>query len=243
MNDTPLLQDAFLNVSIDQEKLEQLKEYRELCMKYTCATKEIRTKFEVLSAEFSVKHRHNPIAHISTRLKSTQSIVKKLYSKGFDVTLENMRERIHDIAGVRIICPYIDDIYVLADALKRQKDITLIEEKDYIEFPKPNGYRSLHLIVSVPVFFADTASDVTVEVQIRTIAMDFWASLEHEIKYKQNAYNSEEIAQRLRNCAETIALTDIEMQNIRNDAEKFSEPQDTKELLIRSLDDFQKNPE
>lgn len=207
--------------------------YKETRMRYVCAMKEIRTKFEVLSTEFGVRYDRNPIAGISTRLKSTTGIIEKMHRRGLDVTLSNMEQYIQDIAGVRVICSYIDDIYLLADALKQQKDITLLCEKDYIQNPKPNGYRSLHLIVSVPVFFADKTMDMTVEVQIRTIAMDFWASLEHELKYKQSIQNSDEIAARLQTCAEVIAATDLEMQNLRKEIEENTVVSEEEKFLKR----------
>lgn len=209
--------------------------YKELRMRYVCAMKEIRTKFEVLSTEFGVRYERNPISSISTRLKRSSSIVAKMKKLGLEPTLENMEKNITDIAGVRVVCSYIDDIYLLAEALKAQKDITLITEKDYISNPKDNGYRSLHLIVSVPVFFADRMSNMTVEVQIRTIAMDFWASLEHEIKYKKTVRDAEAIAERLKKCAEVIAKTDEEMQNIRKELEFNSEPLTDTEILLNKI--------
>ena len=209
--------------------------YKDLRMRYVCAMKEIRTKFEVLSTEFGVRYERNPISNISTRLKRSSSIVAKMKKLGLDPTLENMEKNISDIAGVRVICSYIDDIYMLAEALKSQKDITLIAEKDYISKPKENGYRSLHLIVSVPVFFADQMKNMTVEVQIRTIAMDFWASLEHELKYKKEVSNSDVIAARLKECADVIAKTDAEMQNIRKELEKNAAPLSDAEMLLNKL--------
>ena len=210
-------------------------QYKELRMRYACALKEVRTKFEVLSTEFGIRYDRNPIAGISTRLKSSSGIAEKMKKRGVEFTLESMEKNIFDIAGVRVICSYTDDIYMLADALKSQEDITLIAEKDYIKSPKPNGYRSLHLIVSVPVFFADRKKDINVEVQIRTIAMDFWASLEHEIKYKKAISDSEDISARLKACADSISQIEEEMQNIRKQLEENARPLSDSELLIKKL--------
>lgn len=218
-----------------EEKLDQLLTYRELIMRYECAVKEIRTKFDVLSTEYGIRYARNPISSISTRIKSTSGIIEKMKRKGVPLSLENMVSCIQDIAGVRVVCSYIDDIYALAESFKRQDDVTVLCEKDYIRFPKENGYRSLHLIVSVPVFFADRVCDMTVEVQIRTIAMDFWASLEHELKYKQKLENAEHIAARLKACADTIASTDAELQNIRSEIEANSSELNERDRFIKKL--------
>ena len=185
-----------------------LVQYKDMQMKYSCAIKEIKTKFDVLSTEFNVKHKRNPISSISSRLKSTESIVNKLMRKDLPFSIEGMENNLLDIAGVRVVCSYIDDIYAIADALLAQDDIELVERKDYIKQPKLNGYRSLHLIVRVPVFFADSKENVPVEVQIRTIAMDFWASLEHQIKYKKDIPDQEDVVAKLRECADVITQTD-----------------------------------
>lgn len=192
-------------------------DYKELMMMYTCAIKEIRTKFDVLNTEFNVRYQRNPINFINTRIKRSSSIIDKLEKKGLSFTLKNIEENVMDVAGVRVICSYVDDIYELARTFVRQDDITLVEEKDYIANPKPNGYRSLHLIVKVPVFFSNQTKDMTVEVQIRTIAMDFWASLEHQLKYKQEVENEQEIIEELKKCADIIAGTDERMLAIRKD--------------------------
>ncbi len=206
--------------------------YKELMMMYTCAMKEIRTKFEVLDTEFKIRHQRNPINSISHRLKRTSSITEKLLRRNLPVTTESIEENLNDIAGVRVICSYIDDIYLLADALLRQDDITLVARKDYISEPKPNGYRSLHLIVKVPVFFADQRKDMKVEVQIRTIAMDFWASLEHQLKYKQDAPDQEHIIEELKSCAEIINATDEKMLNIRKQMEAMADTPTEEDLLL-----------
>lgn len=208
--------------------------YKEMRMEYACALKEIRTKFDVLNTEFNVRESRNPIASITTRLKSTESIAKKLIGRNLPLTLDSMEKNIFDIAGVRVVCSYIDDIYQIADAFLRQDDIRLIARKDYIKEPKPNGYRSLHLIVSVPVFFAEKRKEVNAEVQIRTIAMDFWASLEHQMKYKRSIPDQQEISEGLRGCADVIARTDREMLALRRRIEAAEDlPSEDDELFDR----------
>lgn len=202
-----------------EQIVDRMVEYKRLRMMYSCALKEIRTKFDVLNTEFSVRYQRNPINFITMRVKSTHSIFEKMHRLKQPLTMQNLEENISDIAGLRVICSYVDDIYLLAQALIAQDDIRLIREKDYISNPKPNGYRSLHLIVSVPVFFTDQKKDMKVEVQIRTIAMDFWASLEHEMKYKKDVSNQQEIADQLQKCANVIAETDMTMYDIRRQIE------------------------
>ena len=192
-----------------------LVDFKEMMMMYTCAMKEVQTKFEILNTEFKIRHQHNPINSITTRLKRTSSIAEKLRRMNCDFTAESMETHINDIAGVRVICPYMDDIYTLADAFLGQDDVTLVARKDYIQHPKPNGYRSLHLVVRVPVFFAGGKRDMKVEVQIRTIAMDFWASLEHRMKYKQDIPCQQEVVAELKDCADEIHRMDLRMQDIR----------------------------
>lgn len=212
--------------------------YRERMMMYSCAMRNVQVKFETLDNEFKIRNRSNPIHSINTRLKSNASVLEKLFRKELKPTLENIEEHIQDIAGVRVICSYIDDIYLLADALTQQDDVILLKKKDYISNPKPNGYRSLHLVVSVPVYFADQKKQMPVEVQIRTIAMDFWASLEHQLKYKHEIPEQQEIVQRLRNCADTISEIDSEMQHIRRKLEMASDRSVENDLLdkLRKLD-------
>lgn len=212
--------------------------YREMMMTYSCAIKEVRTKFDVLDTEFHIRYQRNPISTIHTRLKSQTSIMEKMGRLGYPPTIENIEQQLHDIAGVRVICAYVDDIYKIADALIRQDDIRLIRKKDYIASPKPNGYRSLHLIVSVPVFFAQSKRDMKVEVQIRTIAMDFWASLEHQIKYKKDVTEAEEIIAKLKNCSDVIAETDREMQKIRQSLERTGSTQADAEMIFEKLKKF-----
>lgn len=193
----------------------QPQQYYELMMKYGCAIREIQTKLEVLNDEFSVRYRRNPISFIKTRTKSPESILKKLLSKNCEISLDSIQKNLSDVAGIRVVCPFIDDIYEVARMLTNQDDVTTIKTKDYIQNPKPNGYRSLHLIVEVPVFLSDRKQAMKVEVQIRTIAMDFWASLDHQLRYKKNLNNADEISAELKECADTISATDQKMQNIK----------------------------
>lgn len=200
----------------------QLKGFQEIFIIYQSAIKEIGTKIEILNDEFQTKLKRNPIEHIKSRVKSPTSIIKKLQRKGLEVSLESARENLTDIAGIRVICSFIDDIYNIAQLLSSQDDIVLIEEIDYIKNPKPSGYRSLHLILQVPVFFSDHTDKVKVEVQIRTIAMDFWASLEHKLHYKGSENVPDFISKELRDCADVIANTDRKMQNIHNMLEEIN---------------------
>ncbi len=231
--------EAILPVSITPEQTKQIMgsiiNYKELMMMYTCAMKEMQTKFDVLNTEFKVRYQRNPISSISTRLKRTSSITEKMMKLNIPLTLDSMEEHISDIAGVRVICSYIDDIYLIADALLRQDDITLISRKDYIANPKPNGYRSLHLIVKIPVFFAEQKRDMKVEVQIRTIAMDFWASLEHQLKYKQAVPNEEAIITELKACAEVISVTDERMLYIRQQIEDAVDAPTEEDILFDKI--------
>ena len=199
------------------EIIEQTRPFSELMMRYKCAMLEVKTKLDVLNTQLSLENDRNPFESISCRIKSVPSIVEKLNRKGFDMTAESIEENLNDVAGIRVICSFPDDIYVLADRLCSQDDIRLIERKDYIKNPKPNGYRSLHLIVEIPIFLMDEKKLMRVEVQFRTIAMDFWASLEHKLKYKKNiACDVEEISAELKTCADEISRLDAKMQQIHN---------------------------
>ncbi len=206
-----------LGDNADLEKIqEKFQDFQEFMMMYGCAIKEVRTKFEVLNDDFSVTYKYNPIEMIKSRVKSPMSIMGKIKRKGYEMNMDSVLYNINDVAGVRIICSYIDDIYRIAEMFANQDDITVIEVKDYIKNPKPNGYRSYHMIVEVPVFFAKRKQNMRVEVQFRTIAMDFWASLEHKMKYKKDIPNIEQIEKELAECADIIALTDEKMQSINN---------------------------
>ena len=196
--------------------IEEAKPYLVLMMQYRYAIMEVETKLKVLDAEFSQEFNRNPFESIKSRLKSPVSISEKLRRKGFAVTVENIEKYLKDVAGVRVICSFPDDIYRLAALLEKQDDIILLEKKDYIKNPKPNGYRSLHLILDIPIFLSNEKKHMKVEVQFRTIAMDFWASLEHKLKYKKNVENSEEIVEQLKKCADSIEKLDYQMQEIRD---------------------------
>ncbi len=202
----PFSEDLDLNGNLKEFLLQQ--------QIYRAAIKEIKTKLEILDEEFQARYDHNPIHHMEYRLKSPQSIAGKMQKKGLEITAENIRKNLTDIAGVRVICNYLHDINRIANLLIRQDDITLIRKNDYINEPKKNGYRSLHLIVLVPIFLAERTESVPVEIQIRTIAMDFWASLEHQLKYKGHSDMSEGLRERLKYCAESITRLDEEMQMI-----------------------------
>ena len=208
-----LLSDEFL------EMLEKNKKPMDLLMSYyKCALMEIETKFKVLNQEYSLQYDKNPIESIKTRVKSYDSLLRKIRKKDIPLTLDSIEKNITDIAGVRVICSFPDDIYEIAESFLKQDDITLIEKKDYIQNPKPSGYRSLHLIVQVPIFLQNTKKLVTVEVQLRTIAMDFWASLEHKMRYKKNISPDQVkfLQDELSDCARQSAALDERMQNIRN---------------------------
>lgn len=198
----------------EEEALQHLNGFSEFMMMYNCAIREVRTKFEVLNDDFSVDYKRNPIEMIKSRVKSPISILNKLRRKNFPVTVESILENLNDVAGVRVICSFIDDIYMVAEMFSNQDDITVISVKDYIKNPKPNGYRSYHMIIEIPVFFSNRKQNMKVEVQLRTIAMDFWASLEHKMRYKKDIVGAEKIEQELKDCAEVIAHTDIRMQKI-----------------------------
>lgn len=188
------------------------KEFERLMVFYDCAIKEIRTKLEVLNQSYSIEADRNPISTIKSRVKSQESILDKLGRKGYPYTLKSIEENLNDIAGLRVICYHPEDVYAVADALLRQSDITLIEQKDYIAEPKPSGYRSLHLIISIPIFLAHETKEIKAEIQLRTIAMNFWASLEHQIRYKNDgAIDDVEMNEELLACAEMASDLDNRM--------------------------------
>lgn len=200
--------------------LAQMETFMQLMMKYRCALMEVETKLHVLNEEFAMQHNRNPFEAIKSRIKTPASIIEKLKRKGYDLTIESIENNLFDIAGIRVICSFQDDIYSIAKMLTSQDDIILIQEKDYIKNPKQNGYRSLHLILDIPIFLAKEKKHMKVEVQFRTIAMDFWASLEHKLKYKKNIENPESVMLELKECADVICATDKKMQRIRDTIEK-----------------------
>ncbi|HJB93079.1 MAG TPA: GTP pyrophosphokinase family protein [Candidatus Borkfalkia stercoripullorum] len=209
---------------------EKVNRFMELMTRYDCAIREVRTKFEVLNEELSYKAGRNPIESITSRVKKPVSIVGKLKRLGKPITIEAISEYLNDVAGIRVICPFIDDIYKVAEMLAVQDDITVVQVKDYIRKPKPNGYRSYHMIVEIPVFFSEGKRMMRVEIQLRTVAMDFWASLEHQMKYKKESADRPEIAAELKSCAETIAATDARMLGIRKRIESLEkQTEDEKE--------------
>ena len=192
-----------------------LEDFDLLMMRYDSAIRAVKTKLEILNDELSLTSLQSPISTILSRRKTTISIIEKLKRMGKNLSLESIEKNLNDVAGVRVICPFLDDIYKIAHMLIKQDDITLIEVEDYIITPKPNGYRSYHMIIEVPVYFSNEKEPMRVEVQIRTAAMDFWASLEHQMKYKQNIPDADNVMLELKECADIIADTDIRMLNLR----------------------------
>ncbi len=204
---------------VDVEKIlklmNQAEEFNILMMKYDCALSEVRTKLDVLNKELSLRNKRNPFENIKMRIKTPVSIYNKLKSKGVDFSVSNINEHLSDVAGIRVICSFVDDIYMLADCLASQDDIQVLVRKDYIENPKSSGYRSLHLIINVPIFLTEDKEYMKVEVQFRTIAMDFWATLEHKMKYKKDIENAEVITEDLKFSADLINQIDMRMRQIR----------------------------
>jgi len=196
--------------------------YKELMAYYRCAMMEVSTKFNVLNEELSLQYDRNPIETIKTRLKSPESIADKLRRQNKPLTVASIEKNLNDVAGVRVICSYASDIYKLADAFLRQDDITLVQSKDYIKNPKPNGYRSLHLIIETPIYLHDEKKVMRVEVQFRTISMDFWASLEHKIRYKKELPVINEVEKELYDCAELSAELENRMERIQEIADHLS---------------------
>lgn len=214
--------DDFVAHLTDQDAmkiLEATRPFAELMSHYKCAIMEVETKLKVLDAEFSLAYSRNPFESIKTRLKNPMSILEKLRRKGYEINLESIEQQLFDIAGIRVICSFVEDIYALEKLLVNQDDIILVERKDYIANPKENGYRSLHLILDIPIFLSEGKKHMKVEVQFRTIAMDFWASLEHKLKYKKDIPNAEEIAEELKHCADVISGMDYQMEQIRKKIE------------------------
>ncbi|MFD1954204.1 GTP pyrophosphokinase family protein [Paenibacillus thailandensis] len=223
--------------SVQLDKFRQIKtELTRFIMLYKFALKELETKIEILQEEFQMLHEYNPIEHTSSRVKSPESIINKLYRKNCDLSLNSIKANVRDIAGLRITCSFVSDIYRIRDMLSRQADLTVIEEKDYIQKPKENGYRSLHLIVEVPVFMSDGQEFVCVEVQIRTIAMDFWASLEHKIFYKYDKAVPVGLTEELKEAADTAAALDRKMERLHKEVAEIKGNQpDELEDLVRQI--------
>ncbi|MGN1019453.1 MAG: GTP pyrophosphokinase family protein [Aristaeellaceae bacterium] len=203
-------------MQLSAEFQQMVDEFFTVQCRYQAAIREVQTKLEILDDEFQMKHRRNPIHHMQTRMKSIQSMMEKLQRKHESISIASAVTNLTDIAGVRVICSYIQDIYTVADLLTSQDDVKVIRVRDYIKNPKPNGYRSLHLVLEIPVFLSEGRIPVPVEVQIRTIAMDFWASLEHSLRYKAEGQVTEEISQELLQTASDIAALDLRMQQIHD---------------------------
>ena len=207
-----------LTNELDYIQLGQLKkEMTRFMLAYKFSLDEVRTKINILEEEFQLIHEYNPIEHVTTRLKSPESILRKALRKNIELSLPSIKENMQDIAGIRINCSFNSDIYKLSEMIQNQKDIEVVECKDYIKNPKPNGYRSLHLILKIPVFLSDRVENVFVEVQIRTIAMDFWASLEHKIFYKYNKAVPEKITRELKEAADSANELDQKMENLHKE--------------------------
>jgi putative GTP pyrophosphokinase len=196
---------------------EDVDSWNTVVLLYSSALKEIGTKLEILNDEFQHVHQYNPIEHIKSRLKTPESIVNKLKRRGYEVTIANMVKHVNDIAGVRIICSFTSDIYRIADMMARQNDISVLSIKDYIKNPKDSGYKSFHMIVSVPIFLSYGTMETKVEIQIRTVAMDFWASLEHKINYKYDGTVPEHIKRELSECAEMVSDLDAKMMSLNEE--------------------------
>ena len=215
-----IVSDPFTALVPNTDITDTLQEFMALQQLYDAGIKEVRTKLEILDDEFKIKHDHNPIHHMEYRLKSVNSILGKLEKRGLEVSLDSIVTNLTDIAGVRVICNYVSDVYKIADLLIKQSDIKLIAKKDYIKHTKENGYRSLHLVVEVPIFLAEKVQPTTVEIQIRTIAMDFWASLEHHLRYKADNEVPDGVRDELIECAKTISNLDYKMQGIHEELNK-----------------------
>lgn len=204
----------------------EVDNWKEVTLIYSSALKEINTKVEILNEEFQHVHRYNPIEHVKSRIKTSESIVKKLKKHGYESTIENMVEYVNDIAGIRIICSFTSDIYRVAEILSAQEDLKVLSIKDYISHPKKSGYMSYHMLIAVPVSLSDKIVDVKVEVQIRTVAMDFWASLEHKIRYKFEGNAPEYITKELEACASMVAELDAKMMSLNEEIQKVGEEQE-----------------
>jgi len=203
----------------------QVDQWKSVMFLYDSALKEINTKIEILNNEFVHIYNYNPIEHIKARLKTPDSIVKKLKRYGYEVTIDNMVEKLNDIAGIRIICSFTSDIYQIAEMITKQSDVSVVYVKDYIKQPKPNGYKSYHMVVTIPIYLTDGAVDTKVEVQIRTIAMDFWASLEHKIYYKFEGNAPAYLQQELKACADVVNMLDGKMFSLNQAILELSEAQ------------------
>lgn len=209
-------------MDINLDRSNDVENWTELILLYSSALKQIETKLEILNDEFQHVHRYNPIEHIKSRIKTSESIVKKLKKHGYESTLDNMVKYVNDIAGIRVICSFTADIYRIAEIIGNQRDIKVVSVKDYIVNPKPSGYKSYHMIVTVPVYLSDRIMDTKVEIQIRTVAMDFWASLEHKINYKFEGNVPVYLKNELIECAKIVSQLDDRMLTLNDEVQKFT---------------------
>lgn len=229
MPDNAILRQKMM-AAMDEETMQQAqtvsKEFAKLMVYYKCAMLEVQTRFTVLNEAYILEHGRAPVSSIKTRLKTIPSIREKMERRSIPFSLEAMEEGLNDIAGVRVICAFPEDVNTMANTFLQQDDVVLLRKKDYITNPKPNGYRSLHLIIAIPVHLADGKRMTKVEIQIRTIAMDFWASLEHQLRYKRSNEFTEEMAQELYECAQLSAALDNRMDHLRRSVHKYNNPMD-----------------
>ena len=210
---------------------DQVDQWRSVMFLYDSALKKVNTKIEILNNEFVSRYDYNPIEHIKSRLKTADSIVKKLKKDGYEVSIENMMERLSDIAGIRIICSFTSDIYQIAEMITKQSDVTVLYVKDYIKNPKPNGYKSYHMVVTIPIYLTDGPVDTKVEIQIRTIAMDFWASLEHKMYYKFDGNAPAHIRRELKECADITAFLDRKMLALNEEIQNYKVSADMPDFI------------
>ncbi len=213
-------------MEFNAERESDVDSWKEVILIYNSALKQISTKLEILNDEFQHVHRYNPIEHIKSRIKTSESIVKKLRRNGYESTIQNMIQHVNDIAGIRVICSFTSDIYQIAEMISNQSDIKVISIKDYIVNPKPSGYKSYHMLVTVPVYLSDRIVDTKVEIQIRTVAMDFWASLEHKIKYKFEGNAPEHIKNELIECSRMVSELDKRMLSLNEEIQTFKHHND-----------------
>ncbi|MBC1922185.1 GTP pyrophosphokinase [Listeria grayi] len=206
---------------MEQPSVEELREWRDIMLLHRFALDEVNTKLKILNEEFQFIHDYNPVEHIKSRIKSLESIGEKLEKKGLEITPENAREHVRDIAGIRVTCSFVSDIFKIHDMLANQDDITILRVKDYVTNPKPNGYRSLHLLCELPIFLTNRSERMTVEIQIRTIAMDFWASLEHKIYYKYQQEAPQELLDELKEAADIITFLDDKMKKLNTQIDAY----------------------
>lgn len=216
-----------MDISLTSNELEK---WTNLILIHKFAIEEVNTKLRILNEEFKHIHQYNPIEHLKDRVKKPKGIIEKLKRKNLEVSIDSARKHIHDIAGIRIICSFISDIYTLFQIIKKQNDIKVLQVKDYIKNPKPNGYKSLHMIIEIPIFLTNKIEYVKVEVQIRTIAMDFWASLEHKIYYKHKGSDSKLITQELKECADMVGSLDEKMADIRREIVEMDRKETVKNI-------------